>query len=136
MPSLPAVLGAEGRRKRLMDCIRVEDIEFHGHHGVSAAEREIGHRFRVDLALELDLSAAGATDDVTLTVDYAAAARAVVEVGTGPSFCLVEALAERMAGRLLQAFPLVDAVELRVAKLQPPVAVQFAASVIHIRRAR
>ena len=119
-----------------MDCIRVEDIEFHGYHGVSAAEREIGHRFRVNLVLELDLSAAGAADDVTLTVDYAAAARAVVEVGTGPSFSLVEALAERMAARLLQAFPLVDAVELRVAKLQPPVAVQFGASVIHIRRVR
>ena len=119
-----------------MDCIRVEGIEFHGFHGVSAAERELGHRFRVDLILELDLSAAGASDDVTLTVDYAEAARTAVEVGTGPSFCLVETLAERISTRLLQSFPLVEAVELWVAKLQPPVAVQFAASVIHIRRTR
>jgi dihydroneopterin aldolase len=118
------------------DRIRIEGIEFHGFHGVPAAEREIGHRYRVDVELELDLQPAGRADDVSLTVDYAAAARAVVEVGTGPSVQLVETLAERMAARLLADHPPVAAVELWVAKLQPPVAVHFAASVIHVRRGR
>jgi dihydroneopterin aldolase len=118
------------------DRIRIEGIEFHGFHGVPAAEREIGHRYRVDVELELELQPAGRADDVTLTVDYAAAARAVIEVGTGPSVQLVEALAERLAARLLADYPLIAAVELWVAKLQPPVAVNFAASVIHIRRGR
>ena len=120
----------------MSDRIRLEGIEFHGFHGVPAAEREIGHRYRVDMDLELDLRPAGAADDVSLTVDYAAAARAIIEVGTGPSVQLVETLAERMAARILADFPPVRAVELRVAKLQPPVAVNFAASVIHIRRSR
>jgi dihydroneopterin aldolase len=118
------------------DRIRVEGIEFHGFHGVPPAEREVGHRYRVDLAMELDLSAAGAADNVAATVDYAAAARVVLEVGTGPSVQLVETLAERMARRLLDEFPSVDAVELHVAKIHPPVAVPIAAAVVEIRRER
>jgi dihydroneopterin aldolase len=120
----------------MKDRIRLEGIEFHGYHGVPAAEREIGHRYRVSLELELDLRAAGTADDVSLTVDYAAAARAVLEVGTGPSVQLVETLAERMAARLLDEFPLLQAVELWVAKLQPPAPIPWAAAVVHIRRSR
>lgn len=120
----------------MVDRITVEGIEFHGFHGVPAAEREIGHRYRVELAMELDLRPCANEDDVELTVDYAAAARAIIEVGAGPSVRLVETLAARMAERVLAEFPRVDAVELRVAKLQPPTPVPFAASVIQIRRVR
>ena len=37
---------------------------------------------------------------------------------------------------LLDRYPILIAVELRVAKLHPPIAVHFAASVIEIRRER
>jgi len=119
-----------------MDRILVEGIEFHGFHGVPAAEREIGHRYRVDLALELDLARAGATDEVEHTVDYGAAARLVMELGTGPSVRLVETLAERMAERLLETFPKLEAVELRVAKIHPPLPLSIAACAVQIRRVR
>lgn len=119
-----------------MDRIRIEGLEFHGFHGVPAAEREIGHRYRVDAVLELDLRPAAADDDVELTVDYGEVARALIQVGTGPSVRLVETLAEGMAAAVLQQFPRVQALELRVAKLHPPVALQFAAAVIEIRRSR
>lgn len=120
----------------MVDRILVEGLEFHGFHGVPAAEREIGHRYRVDLVLELDLAPAGRADDVSLTVDYAAAARRVLEVGTGPSVQLVETLAHRMAEALLELFPMLAAVELRVAKLMPPVPEPFAAAAVSIRRER
>jgi 7,8-dihydroneopterin aldolase/epimerase/oxygenase len=118
------------------DRIRVEGIEFHGLHGVLPEERVLGHRFRVDLTLELDLAPAGRTDDLSLTVDYAEAARTVLEVGNGPSVCLVETLAERIAGVLLERFPRLEAVQVRAAKLHPPVALLFDASAVEIRRAR
>ncbi len=120
----------------MSDRIRVEGIEFHGFHGVSEQEREIGHRFRVDVEMELDLRPAGLADDVNLTVDYGSVARLIAEIGTGASVRLVETLAERMASRLLEEFPPVEALELYVAKLQPPFPVPFAASIIHIRRTR
>jgi dihydroneopterin aldolase len=120
----------------MKDRIRIEGIEFYGFHGVSAAEREVGHRFRADVELELDLRAAGTSDDLAQTVDYGAAARVVLEIGTGASAQLVETLAERMAERLLAEFPRVEAVELWVAKLHPPAPLPFAAAEIHVRRVR
>jgi len=119
-----------------MDLIRIEGLEFHGFHGVPAAEREIGHRYRVDAVLELDLRPAAAADDVALTVDYGEVARTLLQVGIGPSVQLVETLAERMAAAVLDRFPRVQALELRVAKIHPPVALQFAAAIIEIRRTR
>ena len=120
----------------MADRIRIEGIEFHGFHGEPAAEREIGHRYRVDVEMELDLRPAALSDDVERTVDYGAAARAVVEEGTGLSVRLVETLAERIAARLVRDYPLIQSVELRVAKLQPAVSVNVQASVIWIRRGR
>lgn len=119
-----------------MDRIHIQGLEFHGFHGVPAAEREIGHRYRVDAILELDLRPAAAADDVALTVDYGEVARTLTLIGTGPSVCLVETLAEQMATAVLQSYPGVQAIELRVAKIHPPVALQFAAAVIEIRRTR
>ena len=120
----------------MADRFVVEGIEFYGFHGVPAAEREIGHRYRADLVMELDTAPAGQADDVSLTVDYAAAARTVVEIGTGPGVQLLETLAERMAARLLADWPLLRAVEVRVAKLLPPLPLQIAAAAVEIRRER
>jgi 7,8-dihydroneopterin aldolase/epimerase/oxygenase len=119
-----------------MDRIYVDGIELHGYHGVSDEERTLGHRYRVDLALELDLRPAGASDDVTLTVDYAEAARVVLEIGTGSSVHLVETLAERMADALLSRFSVLDAVGVKVAKIHPPVAIPFRSCAVEIRRVR
>ena len=120
----------------MLDRIRIEGIEFHGFHGVPEAERAIGHRYRVDLTLELDLRPAGLSDDLTLSVDYGAVAARVVEIGTGPSVQLVETLAERIAATVLAEHPLVQSLQVRVAKIHPPVPVQFAASAVEIHRAR
>lgn len=119
-----------------MDRLCVDGIEFHGFHGVPEAERQIGHRYRVDLVMELDLRPAGLSDDVAQTVDYGEAARMVVEIGTGPGVRLVETLAERLAAALLERYPRVEAVEIRVSKIHPPVAVPMSASRVEIRRTR
>jgi dihydroneopterin aldolase len=119
-----------------MDRVRVEGIEFHGFHGFSPAEQEVGHRFRADLTLELPTAAAAQEDDLGQTVDYAEAARVVLQVAGGPPVRLVETLAERMAARLLERFPLIRAVEVRLAKVHPPVDVLFACAAVEIRRER
>jgi dihydroneopterin aldolase len=119
-----------------MDRIRIEGIEFYGFHGVPAAERQVGHRFRVNATLELDLRPAALSDDVAATADYGEVARTIVAVGTGPSVRLVETLAERMAERVLLGFPLVQAVELEVAKVHLPLPLHVQAAVILIRRER
>jgi dihydroneopterin aldolase len=84
-----------------VDRIVMEGMSFFGHHGVYAAEREIGTHFTVDVALEIDLSGAGRSDRLEDTVDYRDAHRLVREVLEGDPCQLIETLAERAAGRLL-----------------------------------
>ncbi|MCS6923179.1 MAG: dihydroneopterin aldolase [Fimbriimonadales bacterium] len=102
------------------DQIFVEGIEFYGYHGVPDAEQQIGHRYRVDLTVDIDLSAAGRTDDLSQTVSYGDLARLVIQIGTTQQVRLLETLAERMCAAILERFPAIQRVELRLAKRLPP----------------
>lgn len=98
------------------DRIMLEGMVFFGYHGTRPEEGTLGQRFVVDIALELDLRAAGERDDLSATVDYSlvhARARAIVE---GPPLRLTEAVAERIAAAVLSEHPLVEAVQVRVRK--------------------
>ena len=53
-----------------MDRILLNGLTFFGKHGCHAAENELGQKFVVDIELECDLSAAGATDALEDTIDY------------------------------------------------------------------
>jgi dihydroneopterin aldolase len=88
---------------------------------VSDAERRVGGRYVVDLELTYDLARAGASDDLQDTVSYSEVYRAAREVVEGNSFRLIEMLAERIAGTILERFP-ARAVLVRVKKEPPPVA--------------
>ena len=104
----------------ITDRILVEGIAFYGHHGVGEAEQAVGGRYRVDLVLFRDLAAAGRSDRLEDTTNYADVVRLVVDVGTTRRFHLIEALAAAMAGEVL-ARTAVDGVTVRVTKLHPPV---------------
>jgi dihydroneopterin aldolase len=98
------------------DRIILEGMVFFGYHGTRPEENSLGQRFVVDVALHLDLRAAGLADDLAATVDYSAvhaSARAIVE---GPPLKLTEAVAERIAAAVLAEHPAVQAVEVRVRK--------------------
>ena len=79
------------------DRIRLTGLRVRGHHGVLAAERRDGQDFVVDVALSLDLRAAGGSDDLADTVDYGELAQALAEVVEGEPLDLLEALAGRLA---------------------------------------
>lgn len=100
------------------DKILLEGMVFHGYHGTLNAERELGQRFVVDLALYLDLGPAGQTDDLTRTVDYGEAHRRAREIVEGEPVDLTETVAERIAAALLADHPVVEAARVKVAKPQ------------------
>ncbi|MDQ2757389.1 MAG: 2-amino-4-hydroxy-6-hydroxymethyldihydropteridine diphosphokinase, partial [Actinomycetota bacterium] len=117
------------------DRILLAGVEAVGHHGVLAFEKEQGQPFVVDVVLELDLSRAGSSDDLEQTVSYADVATDVMARITGPSFDLIERLAQVIAQDAL-ARPLVDAVEVTVHKPQAPVGQPFTDVAVHVRRER
>lgn len=100
-----------------MDRIVLAGLEFHAHHGVFAAEGELGARFVVDVELFLPLSR---TDDLAATVDYGAVYALVRARVTGERFALIEALAFDIATRLLAAHPPLRRVLVRVHKPHAP----------------
>jgi 7,8-dihydroneopterin aldolase/epimerase/oxygenase len=98
------------------DRILLEGMIFYGRHGTLPAERELGQPFVVDIELRLDLRSAGLSDDLARTVDYSEVHRRAKEIVEGPPVNLTETVAERTAGAVLENYPEVEAVRVKVAK--------------------
>ena len=103
------------------DRIILAGMQFYGFHGVNPEERRLGQPFVVDLTAELDLRAAGASDDLADTVSYAHLYRAVKAVMEGEPVQLLETAAAAIAAAILQQHPPVAAVQVRVSKPRPPI---------------
>lgn len=97
----------------------ISGLEFYGYHGVPSEERTIGHRYIADLELDI-LCKAQDTDDVEDTVDYASAAKLMIEVSEANSFQTVERFAKVVAEALISRFDRVQKVKIRLAKRLPP----------------
>ena len=105
------------------DRLTLRNMRFAARHGVLAHEKSDPQQFEVDLVLHADLRDAGRTDALERTVDYATLFELVRTIVTGPSFDLIEALADALARAVLEATDprLVDAVEVRVRKPEAPI---------------
>ena len=89
--------------------------------GTLPEERTAPQTLFFDLELCGDFSRAGRTDDLNDAIDYTAAERCIKEYAAGTSFYLLERLAYACAERLLDEFPLLERVTLRVRKPDAPV---------------
>ena len=119
------------------DRIILTGMQFYGFHGVNPEERQLGQPFTVDLEAELDLQAAGTSDNLSDTVSYTHLYRAVQAIIEGPPRRLLEAVAGAIAADLLAQHPLIDAVRVRVHKPRPPIRGSVIASAaIEIHRTR
>ena len=118
-----------------MDKIILKGIRFHGYHGVAEAERQLGQKYEIDLELMIDLSAAGKTDDLTRTIDYAQVVQRVIEIGTQQSFQLFEALAETIADAILDQFQ-IEEIRIAAKKLSPPIEPTLTYAGVEIHRKR
>jgi dihydroneopterin aldolase len=118
------------------DTMRLERMQFYGKHGVFAEENKLGQRFYVTLDLQIDLSRAGRTDDLNETVNYAELYQTVKEIVEGPPFKLIEALAETIASRVLDAYAKIHEVTVRVTKPNPPFDIVFEGVTVEITRTK
>jgi dihydroneopterin aldolase len=118
-----------------IDQITLTGLTVVGHHGVYDHERRDGQEFVVDLVLDLDTTPAAASDDVADTVHYGELAEQVAAVVAGEPVNLLETLAARIAGVVLE-HPLVYAVQVSVHKPQAPIPVAFGDVAVTIRRER
>ena len=118
-----------------MDRIELSGMEFFGYHGCFDEERRQGQNFVADVVLHLSTQAAGRTDDLTKSVDYAAVFADVRAVVEGEPKNLIEAVAEKIAANLLARYP-IERVEVAVHKPAAPIAGAFRDVCVRIERSR
>ena len=123
----------------MRDAIEVLGIRATGFHGVFEHEKRDGQEFVVDVALEVDLEPAGASDDLTQTVNYGEVAQLVVARIEGEAFDLIERLAAVIAEDILGSESgrlRLEAVTVTVHKPSAPVGVPFGDVLVRVRRER
>ncbi len=118
------------------DTLTLSRMRFHSRHGVLAEEAMRGQDFEVTVRLDLPLADAGRTDDLSRTIDYRAIHEVVRSVMGGVPRRLIEALAEAVSAELLERFRQIEAVEVEITKLNPPVDFVSAGVTVKIRRER
>lgn len=103
-----------------MDFIKIHGLWVETHVGATEEERAVSQPVIIDVDLGTDVSAAGASDDLADTIDYAEVTTLVAGLVSSKNVKLLEHLAEEVAGALL-ALEGVQTVLVQIAKETPPV---------------
>ena len=102
-----------------MSVISIEGMEFFAYHGCFKEEQVIGTKFRIDLFLRTDTSKAEITDHLDDTVNYQMVYKVIGEEMKTRSK-LLEHVGRRILNRLLNEFPSIEYVKIKIRKLNPP----------------
>ncbi len=100
--------------------IEVTGLSLYTHHGVTAAEQEVGQRLVLDLRMEVGEADATVTDMVDDTIDYAKVCERVALVAQQRSYKTLERLCSAIADRLLSDFG-AEEVWVKATKPEPPI---------------
>ncbi|MBI4118568.1 MAG: dihydroneopterin aldolase [Parcubacteria group bacterium] len=100
-----------------MSTIFVRNLIVSGIHGVNAKEQEREQPFRIAIELEADTAKAEKSDDLADTINYKEVKDIAESVVRGPSFFLLEALANRIAEKILEN-PRILSVQVSIEKMK------------------
>ncbi len=113
--------------------IEITGLSLYTHHGVSAAEREVGQRLMLDLRLEVGETDATVTDRIEDTVDYGEVCQLVALVAQQRSHRTLERLCSSIADRLLADYEL-EGVWVKATKPEPPIPLPVAEVSVEVWR--
>jgi len=102
-----------------MGLIELEGMEFYAYHGHFREEQVVGNRFIVDLKIGTDTTKAANSDNLNDALDYQKVYNIVSKEMEVKSF-LLENIAGRLKEKLINEFPQINYIELRVSKINPP----------------
>lgn len=117
-----------------MDKIILSRLRIYAHHGALPEEKRLGQVFFISLTAELDIRNAAQKDDESLSVCYATLAQCVCDQAMTRQFSTLEALTEFLANVVLQRFPTLKAITVRVEKPHAPMPHSYDTVAVEIRR--
>lgn len=100
--------------------IKLNDMQFYAYHGVMEQEIKVGNNYVVNICMVADLLRACETDNVDDTISYALVYDLVKTEMEQPSK-LLEHAAMRIYQSIRNTFPQIIALEVRLAKNNPPI---------------
>ena len=103
-----------------MDEIVLEDIKIYAFHGCMKEETSIGSDYIINLNVKADLKDAAISDQIKDTVNYVDLLK-IVNEEMAISSKLLEHVAERIVSRVLRTMKMVNNVQVKVAKQNPPI---------------
>ena len=102
-----------------MGIITLSGMEFFSHHGYYDDEITRGNKFVVDLSFTIDTAEASRTDDLTAALNYETVYE-LLKLEMAERSNLLEHVSQRMVNRIKKEFPEIEAMELTIAKFNPP----------------
>ncbi len=100
--------------------VEISGLSLYTRHGVSEAERELGQRLVIDIAMELAACDALVTDRVEDTVDYAEVCEQVALAAQERSYKTLERLCAAISDRLTDRYS-TDSIRVKASKPEPPI---------------
>ena len=99
--------------------IEICGIELIGFHGCYEQEKMAGNVFSVNLRVEGDFHSSFSSDRLEESVDYSKLVQLVRDVNKERRYFLIESLADSIANSILERFPKIDRIGVRVEKMAP-----------------
>jgi dihydroneopterin aldolase len=100
--------------------IDIVGLSLYTHHGVTAAEREIGQRLVLDVRFDVGEPDALVTDRVEDTVDYGEVCQVIALIAQQRSYKTLERLCAVIAERLASQFG-AEMITVKASKPEPPI---------------
>jgi dihydroneopterin aldolase len=100
--------------------VEIVGLSLYTHHGVTAAEREIGQRLVLDVRFDIGEPDALVTDRLEDTVDYGEVCQVIALIAQQRSYKTLERLCAVVADRLASQFG-AESVTVKAAKPEPPI---------------
>lgn len=119
-----------------MDKIQIQGLRLFAYHGVNSEEKADGQMFLLDITCGLSLCVPCQTDCVEDTVSYAKILKTARTAFLSEKYDLLEKAGETVAQAVLEQFPPVKEVTVRIRKPQAPIKADFEYVAVEITRGR
>ncbi len=104
--------------------IELEEMEFYAYHGCFKEEQVVGNRFLVNISLSTDCTTAAETDQISDALNYVTIYQLAKEQVMQNSH-LLEHLTKRIIDSIIDQFPQIDTLKVKVSKMNPPMGGQM-----------
>jgi 7,8-dihydroneopterin aldolase/epimerase/oxygenase len=105
----------------MLNVVRIKKAAFYAYHGALKEEQSIGGHFEADVDMYFDFSEAAATDDLTKTINYEGIYKHINKVIHEKKYYLIETIATIIAESLMETYPILDKIDVKVRKNNVPV---------------